>query len=68
LDSSTVSGCRENSKRRTDGTILGVPMQDVILDPVKLLTAALSNQVIKSMVVINVSTAPTACPAANDHF
>jgi hypothetical protein len=37
-------------------TILGVPMQDVILDPVKLLTAALSNQVIKKMVVINIST------------
>ena len=37
-------------------TILGVPVQDVILDPTKLLTAALSNQTIKSMVVINVST------------
>ena len=37
-------------------TILGVPMQDIILDPAKLLTAALSNQVIESMVVINVST------------
>lgn len=37
-------------------TILGVPMQDVILDPTKLLTAALSGQVIESMVVINVAT------------
>jgi len=37
-------------------TILGVPMQDVILDPVKLLTAALSGQVIESMVVINIAT------------
>jgi len=37
-------------------TILGVPMQDVILDPTKLLTAALSDQVIESMVIINVST------------
>jgi hypothetical protein len=37
-------------------TILGVPMQDVILDPTKLLTAALSGQVIESMVVITVST------------
>jgi hypothetical protein len=37
-------------------TILGVPMQGVILDPVKLLTAALSNQVIESMVIINIST------------
>lgn len=31
-------------------------MQDVILDPVKLLTAALSDQVIESMVIINIST------------
>jgi hypothetical protein len=37
-------------------TILGVPMQDVILDPTKLLTAALSNQVIESMVIINIAT------------
>ena len=37
-------------------TILGVPMQDVILDPTKLLTAALSNQVIETMVVINIAT------------
>jgi|ERR1700733_3467698 len=37
-------------------TILGVPMQDVILDPTKLLTAALSNQTIESMVVINIAT------------
>lgn len=37
-------------------TILGVPMQDVILDPVKLLTAALSGQEIERMVVINIST------------
>lgn len=37
-------------------TILGVPMQDVILDPTQLLTAALSNQVIETMVVINIAT------------
>lgn len=37
-------------------TILGVPMQDVILDPTKLLTAALSGQKIESMVVINIAT------------
>ena len=36
--------------------ILGVPMQQVILDPTKLLTAALAGQTIQSMVVINVST------------
>jgi hypothetical protein len=36
--------------------ILGVPLQDVILDPTKLLTAALSGQVIESMIVINVAT------------
>lgn len=40
-------------------TLLGVPMQDVILDPTKLLTAALSNQVIESMVVITVATVPS---------
>src|ERR1700733_3989637 len=40
-------------------TILGVPMQDVILDPTKLLTAALSNQTIESMVIITVSTVPS---------
>jgi hypothetical protein len=40
-------------------TILGVPMQDVILDPTKLLTAALSGQVIETMVVITVSTVPS---------
>jgi hypothetical protein len=40
-------------------TILGVPMQDVILDPTKLLTAALSNQTIETMVVINVATVPS---------
>jgi hypothetical protein len=37
-------------------TILGVPMQDVILDPVKLLTAALSGQTIEKMNVINIAT------------
>jgi hypothetical protein len=37
-------------------TIRGVPMQDVILDPTKLLTAALSGQVIKELVVINIAT------------
>lgn len=37
-------------------TILGVPMQDVILDPAKLLTAALSGQTIERMVVINIAT------------
>jgi hypothetical protein len=40
-------------------TILGVPMQDVILDPTKLLTAALSDQVIESMVVISIATVPS---------
>ncbi len=34
-------------------------MQDVILDPTKLLTAALSNQVIKKMVVINIASVPS---------
>jgi hypothetical protein len=37
-------------------TILGVPMQEVILDPVKLLTAALSNQTIVRMIVINIAS------------
>jgi hypothetical protein len=37
-------------------TILGVPMQDVILDPTLLLTAALSGQTIESMVIINIAT------------
>jgi hypothetical protein len=36
--------------------ILGVPMQQVILDPTKLLTAALSGQTISDMVVINIAT------------
>ena len=40
-------------------TILGVPMQQVILDPTKLLTAALSGQTISSMVVINIATTPS---------
>jgi hypothetical protein len=40
-------------------TILGVPTQDVILDPTKLLTAALAGQTIESMVVINVATVPS---------
>jgi hypothetical protein len=40
-------------------TILGVPMQDVILDPTKLLTAALSGQTISSMIVINIATTAT---------
>jgi hypothetical protein len=40
-------------------TILGVPMQDVILDPTKLLTAALSGQTISSMVVIQIATVPS---------
>jgi hypothetical protein len=40
-------------------TILGVPMQDVILDPAKLLTAALLGQFIESMVVINIGTVPS---------
>jgi len=34
-------------------------MQDVILDPTKLLTAALSGQTISSMVVINIATVST---------
>ena len=37
-------------------TILGVPMQDIIIDPTKLLTAALSGQTIESMTVITVAT------------
>ena len=40
-------------------TILGVPIQDVILDPTKLLTAALSGQTISSMVVINIASVST---------
>lgn len=36
--------------------ILGVPLQDVVNDPTKLLTAALKGQQIQNMVVINVST------------
>jgi len=39
--------------------ILGVPMQDVINDPTKLLKAALAGQTIESMVVINISTIPS---------
>jgi hypothetical protein len=39
--------------------ILGVLMQDVILDPTKLLTAALSGQTISSMVVIDIATVPS---------
>ena len=39
--------------------ILGVLMQDVILDPTKLLTAALSGQTISNMVVINIATVPS---------
>jgi hypothetical protein len=40
-------------------TILGVPMQQVILDPTKLLTAALSGQTISKMVVINIASTAT---------
>ena len=40
-------------------TILGVPMQDVIIDPTKLLTAALSGQTIESLTVITVATVPS---------
>lgn len=40
-------------------TILGVPMQNVILDPTKLLTAALSGQSIDTMIVINIATVPS---------
>jgi hypothetical protein len=36
--------------------ILGVPLQNLILDPTKLLTAALSNQTISRMVVVNIAT------------
>lgn len=36
--------------------ILGVPMQQIIQDPTKLLTAALAGQTIESMVIITVST------------
>jgi hypothetical protein len=37
-------------------SILGVPMQDVIIDPTKLLTAALAGQTIESLTVITVAT------------
>jgi hypothetical protein len=37
-------------------TILGVPIQEVIIDPTKLLTAALSGQTIESLTVITVAT------------
>jgi hypothetical protein len=47
-------------------TILGVPMQDVILDPTKLLTAALSGQTIESMVVINIATVASLLQAQPD--
>lgn len=47
-------------------TILGVQMQDVILDPTKLLTAALSGQTIESMVVINIATVPFFLQAQPD--
>jgi hypothetical protein len=47
-------------------TILGVPMQDVILDPTKLLTAALSGQVIQSMIVISIATVPSLLQAQPD--
>jgi hypothetical protein len=47
-------------------TILGVPMQSVILDPTKLLTAALSEQDIESMVVINVATVGSVLQAQPD--
>ena len=39
--------------------ILNIPMQDVILDPTKLLTAALLGQTISNMVVINIATVPS---------
>ena len=45
--------------------ILGVPMQELILDPWKLLTAAFSGQNIQEMVVLNVSNVrnvPQFCP------
>ena len=41
---------------RPDDPILGVPLQNLILDPTKLLTAALSNQTISRMVVVNIAT------------
>lgn len=47
-------------------TILGVPMQDVILDPTKLLTAALSGQTIETMVVINIATVASLQQAQPD--
>lgn len=47
-------------------TILGVPMQDVILDPTKLLTAALSGQEIESMVTIRIATVPSLLQAQPD--
>jgi hypothetical protein len=48
-------------------TILGVPMQEVILDPVKLLTAALSNQTILRMTVINVATVSSLLQAQSEN-
>ena len=39
--------------------ILNIQMQDVILDPTKLLTAALLGQTISNMVVINIATVPS---------
>jgi hypothetical protein len=39
--------------------ILGVSMQDLIYDPTKLLTAALTGQTISKMVVINIATVPS---------
>jgi hypothetical protein len=47
-------------------TILGVPMQDIILDPVTLLTAALSGQVIENMTVINIATVASLLQAQPD--
>ena len=47
-------------------TILGVPMQDLILDPTQLLTAALSGQTIKTMAVISIATVASLQQAQPD--
>jgi hypothetical protein len=47
-------------------TLVGVPMQDVILDPTKLLTAALSNQTIQKMTGINIATVASIQQAQPD--
>ncbi len=57
VDFRTPAG--DSPPKQLPGAILNVPMQDVILDPTKLLTAALSGQTISKMVVINIATVPS---------